>query len=236
MAQLKRIKVHRAWLLNPPTSKPSRQDFGLPRATGTLSVDDQNRIEQSIAEKLRGYGIESIEMPKVARLLVQERMGELLRDVLSASDGEIDARARAVATHALNLPADVVATLNAEKRYRSALKQWDAYQTWKVQRNAARAELERKYGYDTKHAMHLVRLMRMGVEALEQGELHVRRGDADELATIRDGALSLDAVLDAAKQLEESMARAAQLSKLPDDVDKQRVEELALSLMLSGAG
>ncbi|AEZ66297.1 hypothetical protein phiTE_131 [Pectobacterium phage phiTE] len=36
-------------------------------------------------------------------------------------------------------------------------------------RNAARHELEEKFGYDTKHAMHLVRLLRMSQEILETG-------------------------------------------------------------------
>src|ERR1039458_5020213 len=37
--------------------------------------------------------------------------------------------------------------------------QVDQYNGWKAQRNPKRAELEAKFGYDTKHAMHLVRLM-----------------------------------------------------------------------------
>src|SRR4051812_44439280 len=53
MAQLKKIQTHRSWLLKPPAKKPSREDFGLPAHGGTLSADDQNRIEQGIAEKVR---------------------------------------------------------------------------------------------------------------------------------------------------------------------------------------
>ena len=47
------------------------------------------------------------------------------------------------------------------------MKHWDSYQTWKTHRNPTRAELEPQHGYDTKHAMHLIRLMRMGLEVLE---------------------------------------------------------------------
>jgi hypothetical protein len=36
------------------------------------SRDDQNRIEQSIAEKIRSYGIDNIDMPKPTRTAVQE--------------------------------------------------------------------------------------------------------------------------------------------------------------------
>ncbi|HZA52405.1 MAG TPA: nucleotidyltransferase domain-containing protein [Myxococcaceae bacterium] len=232
MAQLKKIKTHRSWLLNPPKTKPAREDFGLPAAGGTLSHDDQNRIEQSIAERIRSYGIGNIEMPKPTRIAVQERLDTFYRDVLSASDEDIEERKRAVATHALSLPPDVVAALNAEKKYRAAMKHWESYQTWKSERNPARAELEREHGYDTKHAMHLVRLMRMGLEVLERGELLVRRHDAAELIAIRDGALPFDGLLATAARLEADMQSAAARTTLPDDVDHEQVDRLALQLML----
>lgn len=232
MAQLKKIKTHRSWLLTPPTKKPAREGFGLPAAGGTLSRDDQNRIEQSIADKIRSHGIDNIDMPKSTRIAVQGRLDAFCRDVLSASEGDIEERMRAVATHALNLPADVVAALNAEKRYRAAMKHWDSYQIWKSQRNPVRAELEREHGYDTKHAMHLVRLMRMGLEILERGELLVRRHDAAELIAIRDGALSFDELLATAAQLEQDMQRAAARTTLPEDVEYEKADRLAVELML----
>jgi uncharacterized protein len=231
MAQLKKIKTHRSWLLHPPARKPAREDFGLPVAGSTLSRDDQNRIEQSIADKLRSHGIDNIDMPRTTRIAVQERMEAFYRDALSASNDDVDARMRAVATHALSLPPDVVAALNAEKKYRAAMKHWESYQTWKNHRNPARAELERAHGYDTKHAMHLIRLMRMGAEALERGDLFVRRDDADDLSAIRDGAMSFDELLADAARLQEAMERAVATTTLPDDVDRDRVDELALELM-----
>jgi uncharacterized protein len=59
-------------------------------------------------------------------------------------------------------------------------------------RNPARAVLESRHGYDTKHAMHACRLLRTGVEILSTGEVHVRRPDALWLRSIREGALSYD--------------------------------------------
>lgn len=232
LAQLQRIEIHRAWLLHPPAQKPCREDFGLPADGGTLSRDDQNRIEQSIAEKLRRYGIDDIEMPRPARIALAERLAALTRDLLSASEADLEARMRAVATRGLRLPPEVVSALNAERRYRAAMKRWDSYQTWQAQRNPARAELERAHGYDTKHAMHLIRLMRMGLEALEQGDLFVRRRDADELAAIRDGAMPFEQLLASAGELRSAMERAAERTALPDDVDLERVDALATALML----
>lgn len=230
MAQLRKIKTHRSWLLEPPVRKPTREDFGLPPA-GTVSRDDQNRIEQSIAEKIRGYGIDTIEMSKAARIAVEERLRALWEDALSVSYEELEERVRAVATHALQLPADTVGALNAERRYRAAMKHWEAYQAWKDERNPARAELERRHGYDTKHAMHLVRLMRTGLELLETGELHVRRADAAELNAIRDGAMTFEELQSVANELQAKMLEAVKATALPADVDCGFVDEMALEII-----
>jgi uncharacterized protein len=231
MAQLKKIQTHRSWLLNPPTKKPSREDFGLPAHGGTLSADDQNRIEQGIADKVRSYGIDNVDLPKPARIALQERLEAFYRDALSVTSNDVEERLRAVATAALGIPSDVAWTLNAEKRYRAALKQWDSYQTWQAQRNPARAELERSHGYDTKHAMHLIRLMRMGLEVLQTGELRVRRDDAEQLSAIRDGALSFDELLAMAGDLQRAMEAGAAATQLPPDVDYERVDGLLVELL-----
>lgn len=231
LAQLKRIKSHRAWLFDPPAKKPERSDFGLPTTGLALSLEAQNRIELSVAAKLRGYKIENLELPRPARSVLQARMQEFWCEVLAAPEAEVEQRMRAVATHALGLPSDVVAALNAEKRYRVAMKHWEAYQTWKRERNPLRAELERKYGYDTKHAMHLIRLMRMGSEILELSEVRVRRADAAELIAIRDGALSFEELTAQAAELQARMRAAEAASSLPEDVDHARVDRLAIELV-----
>ncbi len=129
------------------------------------------------------------------------------------------------------LPSELVAMLEAEKRYLGALKHWHAFETWQQERNPARAELERKHGYDTKHAAHLIRLMRMGLEVLRDGQLRVRRHDAEELRAIRDGALSYDALVDQTTELEGLMKAALQTSRLPEDVDREAVDALLLSVL-----
>lgn len=230
LAQLKRIGTHRSWLLRPPSHKPTREEFGLPDAA-TLGPDDRDRIERGIAEKLRGYGIDAVEMPKSIRVELQERLQALWQDLLQAGDGDLDDRLRAVATSALHLPREVEAALDAERKYRAAMKHWEAYRTWEASRNPARAELERRHGYDTKHAMHLVRLMRSGLEVLETGDLRVRRPDADDLNAIRDGALTFEQLLGLASELQARMEEAAARSSLPADVDPDFVDALALALL-----
>ncbi|MBI5534557.1 MAG: nucleotidyltransferase domain-containing protein [Deltaproteobacteria bacterium] len=230
MAQLKKIRTHRSWLLNPPGHKPTRAEFGLPDS-GTMSRDDQNRIEQSIADRIRSWGIDSLEMPKSVRIAVQDRMQSFWCDSLGAKDDELDDKLRAVAISALQLPAGVVDALNAERKYRTAMRHWEAYETWKSERNPVRAELEREHGYDTKHAMHLLRLMQTGLELLETGELRVRRPDASELAAVRNGKLTYEELLARAADLEARMDAAAGSTRLPAQIDFGFVDELALGLI-----
>jgi hypothetical protein len=122
-----------------------------------------------------------------------------------------------------------------DKAFRAARKRWGQYLSWQEHRNEARAALEREHGYDTKHAMHLVRLMRTGLEALETGTLMVRRPDASELHAIRDGALSFAQLTELAGDLEARMEQAARVSALPEDVDHARVDQLAVELMLTSS-
>ena len=83
--------------------------------------------------------------------------------------------------------------------------------------------------------MHLLRLMRTGLEVLETGTLEVRLADAAELNAIRDGALSYDEMLAAAEGLQARMEDAAKRSPLPADVDRQALAALCTELVLISA-
>ena len=50
-----------------------------------------------------------------------------------------------------------------------------------------RRSLVERFGYDTKNASHLIRLLRQGAEFLRDGELYVLRHDASELVAIKRG-------------------------------------------------
>jgi uncharacterized protein len=230
LAQLKKIQTHRSWLLTPPAHPPTREEFGLPGAT-TLQRDDQDRIERAVSERMRSYGIDTLEMPKVTRIALTERMQSFWRDALSVQPEQLEQALREVVTGALQLPDGVVRALEAERKYRAAVKHWDAYQAWKTQRNPQRAELERRYGYDTKHAMHLLRLMHTGLEVLQEGELRVRRPDAAELLAVRAGELTFEQLSARANELQAEMRAAALSSRLPDDVDYSFVDGLALQVI-----
>ena len=83
-----------------------------------------------------------------------------------------------------------------------------------------------KFGYDTKNAQHLIRLLRQGIDALCTGEIVVERPDANELKQIKLGAWSIEKVKRTADALFEDMKRALKDSKLPENPDFEAVDSL----------
>jgi predicted nucleotidyltransferase len=119
---------------------------------------------------------------------------------------------------------------DAERAYRAAAKHWANYQAWLRNRNPARAELEARYGYDTKHAMHLLRLLRMGEEILREGVVRVLRPDAEWLLMVRNGALTYDQVLTYAAEHKARLAATTAHSPLPEEPDEKAADRLLIEL------
>jgi predicted nucleotidyltransferase len=134
---------------------------------------------------------------------------------------------------AAELTPNFIQIMQRERAYRQARREWDNYQAWKRNRNPARAQLEAQFGYDTKHAQHLVRLLRMGLEILRDGEVRVRRSDAEELRMIRAGAWSYDELIERAEALGAQVREAARESALPEQPDEERLDALCVELVES---
>jgi predicted nucleotidyltransferase len=100
---------------------------------------------------------------------------------------------------------EALVVIEKEKRYKAAMRRWKDYQRWIKERNPARAKLEAAHGYDTKHALHLVRLLRMGHEILTTGKVIVRRPDAEELLAIRNGCYTYDELMEVVEPLRIKM-------------------------------
>jgi len=132
-----------------------------------------------------------------------------------------------------DLPSGFLALLDRERQYRGAMREWQQFQEWTRNRNSARAELERRFGYDTKHAMHLLRLLRMAVEILTTGEVLVRRRDAEELKAVRRGSLTFDALLEQAEGLGSRLEALAEASPLPARPDEERLNVFCAELVAS---
>lgn len=114
--------------------------------------------------------------------------------------------------------------------YETALKQWRQYWEWKENRNQTRAALEENHGYDTKHAMHLIRLLRMGTEIMRGEGVHVRRADRDELLAIRNGSLTYEELVAMAEDYERQLENLYQTSDLPHAPDVGKINQLLIGI------
>ncbi len=125
---------------------------------------------------------------------------------------------------------------DAQRAYDAAHKHWRHYRIWRKERNPERAVLEERHGYDTKHAMHLMRLLKMGEELLSRGTLLVRRPDAAWLLGIRDGAMDYESLLELAHSMTNALETRVSSSTLPDEPDRAGAETLLIELQLQALG
>ncbi len=102
----------------------------------------------------------------------------------------------------------------------------------KGQKNVHRVELEEKHGYDTKYAMHVMRLYGEAKELMEDGRITLPRPNKDELTEIRKGKYSLAEIRQLGVQLESEAVAAQAASPLPDEVDRNAISKLLADVHL----
>lgn len=192
MQQMKRIRGHNKWLNNPqPEKAPERKDF----FKLIHNYGDSKLLPKEF--NILNFNIDHILVPYGSDLYaVHEKKGSKLFN----KDGSL----KQVSYDELSLSEKkekpLFITKLCEEEYKQAKQQHSNYWQWLNNRNAKRHELEEQFGYDTKHAMHIVRLMRMGEEILRDGKVNVYRPDAQELLDIRNGKWSYEELLEWAEE------------------------------------
>lgn len=94
-----------------------------------------------------------------------------------------------------------------------------------------RKELVQKFHFDCKNAAHMIRLLRMCMEFLKDGELYVKRHDAQQLLEIKHGEWTLQQVKDEADRLFKLCDTAYLNSNLPKSPDKVKINELSIDIV-----
>ena len=102
----------------------------------------------------------------------------------------------------------------------------------KGQKNIHRAELEGLYGYDTKYAMHIIRLYGEAKELMEQGRITLPRPNRQELIEIRRGKYTLSEIRQLGAQLESEALASQARSSLPAKVDREAISNLLSAVQL----
>jgi len=102
----------------------------------------------------------------------------------------------------------------------------------KGQKSVHRAHIEQKYGYDTKYAMHAIRLYLEAKEYMEAGTITLPNANVDLLVAIRQGKYKLSEIEAMGKQLESEALAAQAASALPHAVDLDTVSDLITKVYL----
>ena len=244
VSQLNRIKRHKRWLDNPPTKKPERADFGLPEQ-GLLSPDQIGAADALIQAELNEFMVDQTHLPEDVKIELNAALGKSMRATWRAlhtnipypvGDGfKFESTEEALywgAAKDQNFSDNFLQVLIQEKRYRTAKREWDQYQTWLSERNEKRAVLEKKFGFDTKHASHLVRLLRMAREILEEGVVRVKRPDAKELLAIRAGEWSYEQIVEFSEKEDVALNELVKTCKLPKVPDMRFFDNLVREMIV----
>ncbi len=226
-AQIKKMETHRKWLLHPPQKKPLPEDFGIQDAP--LTKEELNAFLEYLYNLIRGK-IEFLESTEqLYHLLTADIDFKGMLKQHPLTDDTL------VYTQQLtNSRSDFIRLLQKSQKYQVALREWQAYQSWQRNRNPVRAEMERKAGFDLKHGMHCIRLLRSGLEILRQGKVIVNRyeaGDADELKAILKGEYSYEQVMKMADELVVQINVVDRQSILPQIPDLEQINQLCIELV-----
>lgn len=240
VAQLARIRTHRSFLLDPPKQAPERSMYGLPESSIfptsqidaiVLFADDFFLPEKKnyITEALQAIQTDMI-LPLLRENVIEEYRPIAMEFFRLGIKSQMDA-IKSIGSEFIKEEFKDAAV--NELRYASAMKNWKRYLSWKASRNKKRAELEEKFKFDTKHASHLVRLMRMGVEILNTGKVNVDRTniDAEELKAIRDGAWSYDQIEEYSQQMDKQLDELYKISTLPKNPDREFIDSLCMKVV-----
>lgn len=94
-------------------------------------------------------------------------------------------------------------------------------------RHGVRADRLNQFGYDSKYAMHILRLAAQGIELMETGRLTLPMNSEHivDLMAVREGKVSLDRVLQRAGDAERALKDAIDASPLPEKPNTAAVEK-----------
>lgn len=227
VSQMKRINTHYRWLKNPPTAAPTRAEFGLPERT-VIPADQlaaANAAVQKAVDRWEWKDLENLD--DSTKVELKNAFSDRLLEITQWSWDEVASKTWQAAANSIGYDTNFIELLDKERQYNGRRKEWENYRRWLVKRNPQRAELEAQFGYDTKHGMHLVRLMTMAEEILTTGEVNVRRKDREYLLGIRYGRLPYEDLVQFGIQMDAKLsALYASSTVLPAKPNRVKLDEL----------
>lgn len=94
-----------------------------------------------------------------------------------------------------------------------------------------REELLTKYGFDSKFASHLIRLLFEGIELLKTGEIKFPLQEAQLLRDIRNGKWEIPKIFDLSNELEKETEALYLTTKLPSKPNIKEIEKFCIKTL-----
>jgi uncharacterized protein len=222
-SQFNRIKLHRNWLLNPPKHKPTREEFGLSSYRSDLTKDQIGALNVLVAMKLENIK----EFHPLKEQLEQMQETYTFKD-LCKQFTQVDKDAVQTIVPISDQFIDI---LQRENAYAQAERHYNQYENWKKNRNPTRAKLEEKFGIDTKHTSHLVRLITECEELLLTGNITFPRPDAKFLLEIKNGLYTYEELSKYLESYDDKFNELYEKSTLPHSPDKPKIDDLCRKIV-----
>lgn len=210
ISQLKRIKGHNKWINNPqPEKAPMHKDY-----LKLIQNFSGNKImpREFLLDHLNGFNVVHYG---------GNTFGAVKNDGVNAvtESGDFNISCKQLQNNTTEeVPVFIFKYL--VDQYKNDKEKHFNYWNWRNNRNEVRSAMEIDHGYDTKHAMHLVRLLRMGEEVLKGEGVIVKRPDAEELLDIRAGLWKYDDLIKWAeekdKYIQKTLYLNTKLQRKPD--------------------
>ena len=142
---------------------------------------------------------------------------------------EID-RSNTVRLSSIPKDDEPICTMSYNKdAYTCHCREYREYQEWVKDRNQKRYSKAEEAGYNQKNMCHCVRLLTMAKEISEdKGFILWRTDDRDFLMGIKNGDYTYEYLIDYATKLLDEVNENLPKSNLPDEVDKDFVNELLI--------
>jgi len=240
VSMLHKIKTHRQFILNGKPNKPNRIDFGLPEISIFPSVNIKTILSSVMDFIPRDQhenflaDLDEVQSIYVTPTLLKYTDPSFNPITMSLLNSTLKSQANSIVLSHQYIKDEFVEMAKKELKYYSAFQQWTQYCGWEKSRNKKRAEMELRWGFDCKYALHAIRLSRMGVEILETGIVNVDRTnlDSEELRSIKQGAWSYERVEEYAKNAETKIMELYKTSSvLPKYPDREKIDKLCIEVV-----
>lgn len=100
----------------------------------------------------------------------------------------------------------------------------------RIEYGTNRQDLILKYGFDSKFASHLIRLLYEAIELLEKNSLTFPLKEADLILSIKNGEKQLNEVIELSEILETRILMLEKTTSLPENPDMSKINELLINI------